>query len=97
MDIIRKNKGIILGLIIFSVAFFGYNTFLKSDGAFVLETPSSSGTGAELLKISQDLKEATLSQELFSSPRFIMLVDFTATVPLTSVGRSNPFNLIGAD
>lgn len=97
MDIIKDNKNIIVGLIIFAIAFFVYNAFLRSDGSLLLSAPSTTGTGAALLKMSEDLKQTDLSQELFSSPGFVRLADFTVPVPDLPLGRPNPFSPIGSN
>lgn len=97
MDIIKKNKNIIVGLVVFAIAFFVYNTFLRSDGTLIRPAPSTSGTGAALLKMTEALRQADLSQELFSSPGFVRLADFTVGASEAPLGRANPFNPIGSD
>ena len=59
--------------------------------------PNQTPIGSDLLKISADLSKATLSPELFSNPAYRMLTDFSLPLEEQSIGRPNPFDIIGRD
>lgn len=96
MSSLFRNR-FFLGLIILFVAgMFVYNSFLKSASA-----PASAqvalSAGADLVKLSQELSNATLGQTLFSKPSYKMLIDFSLPIPTQTTGRANPFQIIGRD
>lgn len=96
MQALLKNKTAIKIVGAFIVLTLLYNIFMKSDGSAAMPVAvSPSVLGADLLKMSSDLSKAQLSQELFSSPAYLYLIDFSAPLPQEPVGRTNPFNTIG--
>lgn len=85
-------------VVIFVATMLVYNIFSKSGGTTVTPaTASPSVLGADLLKMSKELSKAVLSQELFSSPAYLYLIDFTVPLPVQPVGRRNPFDAIGRE
>lgn len=58
-------------------------------------TPGNSAVGADLLKISAELSEANLDQEIFSDPEYLYLTDFSTAIQPQPTGRANPFDIIG--
>ena len=97
MKTLAKNKGILAIVAIFILVMFMYNLFFKSDQVPVPSELSASSIGNDLVKLHEDLEKVTLSQSLFSSSGFLLLTDFSVSIPQQPVGRSNPFNLIGRD
>lgn len=82
---------------IFILAMLVYNVFLKSDSISTTGTTPKAALGADLLELSDAISRATLDQTLFSTPSYRSLTDFTSTIPQQTVGRPNPFDIIGRD
>lgn len=95
MQALAKNKKFLYILVLFILAMFLYNLFIKSDEAPAEGTAVA--IGSDLLKLANDLSAAQFNQELFSVPGYIFLTDFTAPIPAQSIGRNNPFEIIGRD
>lgn len=97
MKIISDNKGI-LGLVaLFIMVMFFYNLFIRQAIiAAPTESPVSS-IGDELVKIQKELQATTLDRELFSSSEYLLLTDFSVSIPQQPTGRPNPFDIIGRD
>ncbi len=84
-------------LTIFILVMFFYNLFLKPDAVLIPSESSTSSIGNDLLKIQRELQSVTLNREVFSSPGYLLLIDFSTTIPQQAVGRLNPFDIIGRD
>lgn len=98
MQALAKNKTTIKIVGVFIVLMLIYNIFFTSDAAIPAQAAASpSVLGADLLKISDELSKAKLSQELFSSPAYLHLTDFAVPLSQGPVGRANPFDIIGRD
>jgi hypothetical protein len=97
MQALAKNKIILSLLVLFILAMFVYNVFIKSDESVSTNEEFSLSVGSDLLKLSEALSKAHLDQDLFSVPGYIYLTDFTAPIPEQSIGRVNPFDTIGRD
>jgi hypothetical protein len=96
MQALVKNK-ILLGIVIlFILTMFVYNYFIKSD-APVVSNQSALSAGSDLIKLSDELSHAQLSQDLFSKPAYLFLTDFSLPLPPQATGRVNPFEIIGRD
>lgn len=97
MQFFSKNKAIIEIVGVFIIIMFMYNFFFggSSQGGVSIASSSPLAIGADLVKMSEDLSRATLSQQVFSSAGYLNLIDFTVPLPQQSVGRSNPFDPIG--
>jgi hypothetical protein len=93
MESIIKNKALIAITVIFIVAMLGYRMFSGDPQTSTGE--SAVEVGKDLLRISDQLSQAQLSQDLFSIPGYKYLTDFTAPIPQESLGRANPFSIIG--
>lgn len=79
------------------MAMFLYNIFFKSDTITAPSELSASSIGDDLLKIRRELQAVTLDQTLFSSPGYLLLDDFSTSIPQQITGRPNPFDIIGRD
>ncbi len=97
MDTLKNNKGTLAAIIIFIVAMFLYNLFFKSETITLPSEALAVSIGDDVIKMREELQAVTLSQNVFSSPSFLLLVDFSTEVPQQQVGRPNPFNIIGRD
>ncbi len=96
MDIL-KNKTVLSALLLFVLVIAGYNFFLKEDPAVPTSGQASKVIGEDLLQISDEISKVTLKQELFSSPNYLKLTDFSLPLPQESLGRKNPFDALGRD
>lgn len=97
MKIITDNKGILGIVAIFIVIMFVYNIFFKSETSSVLSGSEAPTIGDELLQIRADLEKINFDRSLFASPGYLQLVDFSVSIPNQTIGRPNPFNVIGRD
>lgn len=93
MQALFKNKGLLFLAALLLIIMFGYRYFINlgslenGDSALVI--------GEDLLKLSEELSRATLSQDLFGVPGYRYLTDFSAPVPNQIFGRTNPFDALG--
>jgi hypothetical protein len=94
MEAIFKNKLLLSATLILILAMFGYR-FFSSDSLESHSAESATVAGQDLLRISDELARAQLSQDLFTLPGYRYLTDFTAPIPQQSIGRTNPFGIIG--
>lgn len=94
MSSLFKSKGFLGLIFIFILVMFVYNTFLKTATP-AGENDSALVVGQDLIKLSDDLSKAQLSQELFTLPGYVYLTDFSAPIPQEPLGRVNPFDIIG--
>lgn len=97
MKILAKNKGILTVVAIFIATMFVYNLFFRSETILVPDESRASSIGDDLLKTYRELQAVTFDQALFSSPGYLNLTDYSASIPEQAVGRSNPFGVIGRD
>lgn len=97
MKTLLANKGILGIIAIFIIAMFIYNLLFKPETVSVPNELTASSVGNDLLKMHEDLKKITFDQTIFSSSGYLFLNDFSVDIPQQSVGRLNPFNLIGRD
>lgn len=100
MQFFLKNKlalGIVAAVVLSAALYFSFSG--KDEGA-LLESTGTGGLGSpvsrELLVILGDLRTVTLGDTLFADPSFRNLVDFGVTIPLSPVGRRNPFAPLGS-
>jgi hypothetical protein len=97
MDTLKNNKGTLVAIVIFILAILSYNLLFKSDAVVLPSELTASNIGNDLIKMRAELQAVALSQEVFSSPGFLLLVDFSTDIPSQPIGRPNPFNIIGRD
>ncbi len=96
MKTLLKSKGVLAIIAIFIAAVFSYNSFFSSD-TVPASSQASIPVGDDLLKIFEELQRVTLDRSVLSSPGFLLLADFTTSIPQQTTGRPNPFDLIGRD
>jgi hypothetical protein len=92
---LEKNKISIIAIILFIVAIMLYNTFLKGETIAVPDDQAAQAVGVDLLAIADKLRTVSLNSEIFSSPLYKALNDFSVLIPEQPIGRTNPFDLIG--
>lgn len=99
MDLIKKNMGIVLAVLLAVLALVVYINFFAGKGGGALLTSS----GDSNIAVSQDLLVALtnlhtikLDTSLFSDPAFKSLTSFGVQLPPENVGRRNPFEPVGA-
>ncbi|MEX2013975.1 MAG: hypothetical protein WD896_01315 [Parcubacteria group bacterium] len=97
MEIFAKNKGILGVVAIFIVAMFIYNSFFKSDNSALSSELRASSIGDDLLQIRAELQAVTFNRAIFTSAGYLLLNDFSVSIPEQTTGRSNPFDIIGRD
>lgn len=90
---ILKNKTLIGGIIFLVLAYGVYSVFFSSAPSDTVA--SSTGVGADILKLSGELSKVNLNPALFTNPAYENLVDFSVIPPPQPIGRANPFDTIG--
>ncbi len=97
MKTLAKNKSMLAVIALFILMIFLYNLFFKPETVSIPSALSASSVGDDLLKIHRTLQGVTLDQTLFSARGYLFLTDFSTNIPPQTVGRSNPFDIIGRD
>ena len=92
---LTKNKPLILTVLLLVFLFVVYNNFFKSDTTSFIVDPKVKVIGADIVKTYADLQAVNLDSSLFSTPAYTNLIDFSSEIPDQSVGRTNPFDLLG--
>ncbi len=98
-----RTRKILIFTLVFVGAFFVYTFFFTGDSkpALIAEKPllqQENVKGKELLKVLLSLNNIRLDEEIFSSPTFTSLEDFTIVLPdFGTSGRENPFAPIGLE
>jgi len=98
----KSKANIIIGVLVLAGGIFAYS-FLsggESEAQLAPQAPilSQNVKGRDLLKVLLSLDSIKLDEEIFSSPLFTSLEDFTLVLPTTgTTGRKNPFAPIGAE
>ena len=96
----QKIKQTVVAVIIVIVAFVGFKKFfgdgVSSDTTLTTESNTAQFVdGQSILILLNQLNKVTLNEDIFSSPIFSGLVNFTKPIPDQVLGRSNPFSAIG--
>ncbi|MDO8565362.1 MAG: hypothetical protein Q7R67_01960 [bacterium] len=96
---ILKNRKIIGSVVILILAFFLYKFLAGSQVAtgIVSIGPSATEANIDLLQMAADLAVVDYNSNLFKSPGYLLLTDFSAPLIPQPVGRKNPFDIIGRD
>jgi hypothetical protein len=100
MKYLEKNKSVVIAAILLVMVIFGYRTFFKTEESpvdvLLLESNGQNQeAGRQIVDLVSVIKSVTLSQDLFASPLYKSLNDFSVDLPSQSTGRSNPFAPIG--
>lgn len=89
-----KNIFILLGLLLTAgLGYYIYTTqgslnLAEQDRDFSIEAES-----ADLIGKIDSIKRITIDEQLFADPRFTNLRSFATPVPVSPIGRDNPFEL----
>ncbi len=101
MELFKKYKKAILGILLVFIALAGYSVFFtgKSDTAALVSDRAGSSTtavvGKNLLTLLLTLKSIDLREDIFLDPAFRRLEDFSLELAPQPVGRVNPFAPLG--
>lgn len=95
MNYLKKNKSIIIAIVVFGLFIWIYSSFFKSSDTGTSTTQSAQEVGGDVLDLYASLQAVKLDQTLFSTALYRHLVDFSTDIPLQPVGRANPFDTIG--
>ncbi|MFA5889242.1 MAG: hypothetical protein WCW47_03535 [Candidatus Paceibacterota bacterium] len=96
----KTQKIFIIAIVLLLLVFFGYRAFTKEPEILVDESTVLSDTeiaGKDILILVEKLKAISIDQNLFSSPMFSNLRDFSQIIFPEAKGRTNPFATIGSD
>lgn len=97
--ILKKGKLLIGVVVVGLILYFAYTTLVSDSGGDGIESPAEKEARVlenELLAELERLQKIELSSDLFTSPAFGALVDFSKPLPTPVVGRDNPFAPRGA-
>jgi hypothetical protein len=97
MEMITKNKGTLIAIVVFILVIFLYNVFIKSDTLEIPSETSAASVGDDLIQLHERLRKVTLDKSIFTSAGYLQLIDFTTDIATQPVGRTNPFDIIGRD
>ena len=96
MKTFKKYKKIIIAVLALIAVLFVYNSFFKK--APQAELPGeSANVGADIVELFASLERVVLDRDLFNSPLYRSLMDWSINIPPQPVGRLNPFESIGRD
>jgi hypothetical protein len=98
MDFLKQNKTMIIGAVVLLLGAYVYFTYFSGPPSSPTLTASDASItlSQNLLVTLQNLHTIQLDDSIFSEPAFISLNDFGVTIPLQSVGRSDPFLPLGS-
>jgi len=92
---LAKNKSLLLSILILVLLFVVYNNFFKSETTSFIVDPQVKAIGANIVKTYADLQSVEFDTKLFTAPAYTNLTDFSTPIPSQTVGRTNPFDLLG--
>jgi hypothetical protein len=91
-DLIKKNMGVVLGLLLVILGVVVYfNFFAGKSGELLSATPGESAVSQEILLALNNLKTIKLDSSFFSDPTFLSLTSYGVELAPENVGRRNPF------
>jgi hypothetical protein len=96
MELLKKNRTLILGVLLIALVFWAYTTFFKQDSSTPTDM-NAQAVGSDVLSLYASLQAVTIDQSIFSSPLYRNLVDFSPELQSQPSGRTNPFASIGQD
>ncbi len=96
MNVLEKNKSIIIAVVVFMVAILAYNYLWKSTQEIATEGITAQNIGNDVVDLNQKLHAVTLEQSVFNTPEYRSLTDWNPNFNINSPhGRSDPFAPIG--
>lgn len=94
----KIQKALVIGSVIFLLAYLGYNLFTSPPDLSLEEGLDSPVTSSQdILVLIDKIKNVSFDTSIFTSDLFVGLVDFTVAVFPEAHGRANPFAPIGQD
>lgn len=91
-DLLKKNMGLILGLLVVVLALVVYfNFFAGKSGELLTSTGGENAVSLDILVALNNLNSIKLDSSLFSDPAFLSLTSYGVELAPESVGRRNPF------
>lgn len=94
MKFLIKNKGTLVAVLVFVLVMAAFNYF-KADLIPVLAPQQN--IGSDVVELFAVLENVNFTSDVFSSPLYRSLNDFSTALIPQPTGRSNPFNIIGRD
>lgn len=99
MEVLKRYKYILLGVAVFAAAAYVYANYFSTPDVAPLVRGGAGGAVSvddELLALLSSLQSIELDKEVFESPEFQSLNDFSRELILEPVGRPNPFETFEA-
>jgi hypothetical protein len=96
MQILQKNRSLIIAIAIFAAVIWGYSTFFKTDSSVTVDVDTQA-VGSDVLALYSSLQSVSIDQSIFASPLYKNLTDFSRALENQPIGRANPFDVIGRD
>ncbi len=96
-NLIKKNQGAVIGLVVLAGLFIVYNTFIKKDEGPDLVNESQGirnlELGREIILTLNRLKTIQIDTGILEDPRFQKLQDYSQPLPQYSISKQNPFEV----
>ncbi|MHB0977852.1 MAG: hypothetical protein ACYC1K_00355 [Minisyncoccota bacterium] len=96
MKALKNNMGALITIAVLLVLFFVYQSFFKPNINSVASGSVDQNVGQDVVALYTTLQAVDLDQNLFTTPAYKNLVDFSTVLQDQPKGRRNPFDLIGA-
>lgn len=92
----KKNtlRNIIILVVVLALLWLLYTTFFGSSDIAILDQGAGS-VGADLVVTFNKLERIKFDSNLFTTPSYSSLVDFSIDIPPQPISRPNPFAAIG--
>src|SRR5689334_8114042 len=91
-DLIKKNMGIVLGILVVIGALVVYLNFFAGKSTDLLTSSSADiAASQEILSILTSLNTIKLDNAIFTNPVFQSLTSYGVELAPENVGRRNPF------
>jgi len=92
MEKLYQNKKAVIAITVLVLAFFAYSVIMSPDATSLTDTTRP---GEDLVKVAQNLSAINFNQEIFKTPSYRSLIDWSPIIPSEPTGRVNPFDVIG--
>ncbi len=96
MKALKNNIGALITIIVLIVLFFVYQSFFKLNINLAVSGSVDQNVGQDVVALYTTLQAVDLDQNLFTTPAYKNLIDFSTALQDQPKGRRNPFDLIGA-
>ncbi|OHA16484.1 MAG: hypothetical protein A3C79_02605 [Candidatus Taylorbacteria bacterium RIFCSPHIGHO2_02_FULL_45_28] len=82
---------VIVVIIVLAVAYFYFSGGSAPDDMGTLQSQSATVVGTRVLSLLNQIESLRIDTELFKTPAYQTLVDYSIAIPELPVGRPNPF------